>query len=139
MMYFDTDHSGLNKFSGVDDPSFKLVRSVIERMVQETSSPRLCDVFREASGNAHWLVPRVVNTFFTGRTEILNKIVNVIHNRKHVQQQHRFVITGMGGQCKSELCLHIANRVRNEYVMSIFVLKVDGSVANFNSFWGVFR
>ncbi len=113
MMYLDTDHSGLNKFSGVDDPNFKLVRSVIERMVQ-TSSPRLCEFFREASRNAHWLVPRVANAFFTGRTEILIKIVNVIHNRKDVQQQHIFVITGMGGQGKSELCLQIANRVRHE-------------------------
>ncbi|MCJ1346929.1 hypothetical protein MMC31_005149, partial [Peltigera leucophlebia] len=31
----DTDHSGLNKFSGADDPNFKVVRSVIENMVWE--------------------------------------------------------------------------------------------------------
>ncbi len=34
-MYLNTDHSGLNKFSGDDDPNFKLVRSVIEKMVWE--------------------------------------------------------------------------------------------------------
>ncbi len=65
---------------------------------REASSPGLCDFFAEASGNSHWYVPRVVNNLFIGRTQILTKIVNVIHkSRKGAQQQHRFVITGMGG------------------------------------------
>ena len=34
-MYLDTDHSGLNKFSGADDPNFEVVRAVIEKMVRE--------------------------------------------------------------------------------------------------------
>ena len=32
MMYLLTDHSGLNKFWGHDDPNFKLVCAVIEKM-----------------------------------------------------------------------------------------------------------
>ena len=34
-MYLNTDHSGLNKFSQADDPNFKDVSSVIEKMVRE--------------------------------------------------------------------------------------------------------
>ena len=34
MMYLIKDHSGLNKFSGVDDPNFKLVRDAVVGMVK---------------------------------------------------------------------------------------------------------
>lgn len=37
MMYFSVNHSGLNKFSGVDDPNFRLVRDVITRMFHKAS------------------------------------------------------------------------------------------------------
>ena len=37
MIYLLADHSGLNKFSGVDDPNFKLVREVIAGMVDKAS------------------------------------------------------------------------------------------------------
>ena len=33
-MYLDTDHSGLNKFSGPDDENFLLVWREIDRMVK---------------------------------------------------------------------------------------------------------
>ena len=38
MMYLFTDHSGLNKFSGNDDPNFQNVRKVIEGMAMDASS-----------------------------------------------------------------------------------------------------
>ena len=37
MLYLSANHSGLNKFSGVDDPNFKLVRNVIAGMVDKAS------------------------------------------------------------------------------------------------------
>ena len=37
MMYLLTDHSGLNKFSGHDDPNFKLVCPVIVGMAKNAS------------------------------------------------------------------------------------------------------
>lgn len=36
MEYLITDHSGLNKFSGVDDPNFKLVRNAVVGMVKDS-------------------------------------------------------------------------------------------------------
>jgi len=32
-MYLNTDHKGLNKFSGLDDPNFRHVSSIIQEMV----------------------------------------------------------------------------------------------------------
>ena len=69
--------------------------------------------------NVHWLVPRTVNNNFTGRTEVLAKIMDAIqsdHCTADAKQQQRFVITGMGGQGKSEVCLKTADMVRQEYV-----------------------
>jgi hypothetical protein len=38
MISLETDHSGLNKFSGKDDENFKLVLSEIRRMVEDGPS-----------------------------------------------------------------------------------------------------
>ena len=112
MMYLDTDHSGLNKFSGEDDPNFRIVSSAIKKMVSEARLPGLRGPPKDVSANIIWLVPHVVNNLFTGRTETLTKIMNALSNSRYMQQQHRYIITGMGGQGKSEICLQIANKVR---------------------------
>lgn len=64
-------------------------------------------------GNKHWLVDRATNPHFTGRREIIEKIVRTITSSDSANEQRRFVITGMGGQGKSEICLHVANEVRD--------------------------
>lgn len=51
MIYLDTDHSGLNKFSGEDNPKFKIVASAIEKMVRETSLPGLRGNPKDISAN----------------------------------------------------------------------------------------
>lgn len=38
MMFLETDHSGLNKFSGEDDSNYVLLRPEIERIVREGPS-----------------------------------------------------------------------------------------------------
>jgi hypothetical protein len=34
-------------------------------------------------------------------------------------KQKRFVITGLGGQGKSEICLQVASQMREEYVLTV--------------------
>ncbi|KUL83171.1 hypothetical protein ZTR_10123 [Talaromyces verruculosus] len=70
----------------------------------------------------HWTVTRHPNRLFTGRDVILRDLESIVrktakdHSRR---EQCSIVITGMGGQGKSELCLQLVNRVRQ-------------------SFWGIF-
>ncbi|KAK5049114.1 hypothetical protein LTR84_005537 [Exophiala bonariae] len=67
------------------------------------------------AGNVHWMLTRSVNTLFTGREGILEDIETAIRrslNDTESTVQRRFVITGMGGQGKSELCLKVANSMR---------------------------
>lgn len=70
----------------------------------------------EAVGNKHWLVPRGVNKLLTGRSEIIDRIKGAIQDdsAQHAEKQKVFVITGLGGMGKSEICLQVANILREE-------------------------
>ncbi|PVH91622.1 hypothetical protein DM02DRAFT_677987 [Periconia macrospinosa] len=67
----------------------------------------------DGTRNVHWKVPRRTNTLFTGRRDVLGRIKNAIQD--DLQQDGVFVITGLGGLGKSEICLKIANEMRSEF------------------------
>ena len=61
------------------------------------------------------MVTRSVNPLFTGREDILYEldvvVRDAVYSNTH-QTPCRIVITGMGGQGKSEICLQLAHRRR---------------------------
>lgn len=62
------------------------------------------------------MVPRTVNTLFTGRTELLKRIQMALDGKSTSSPttQRIFVITGLGGLGKSEVSLNIANLMREK-------------------------
>ncbi|MDI1493453.1 MAG: hypothetical protein OHK93_005243 [Ramalina farinacea] len=65
--------------------------------------------------HTHWTVTRSINTLFTGRSELLAKLEDIARGAVNDSSRHdqcRVVITGIGGQGKSEICLQLAHRVR---------------------------
>lgn len=70
----------------------------------------------ESAGNIHWMVPRAVNTLFTGRTKLLGRIQEALRGNSTSipETQKRFVITGLGGLGKSEVSLHVASLMREK-------------------------
>ncbi|KAL8957878.1 MAG: hypothetical protein Q9193_004959 [Seirophora villosa] len=65
--------------------------------------------------NIHWMVKRPTNPQFTGRDGILRDLEATIQKALRDtsgSNQCRIVISGVGGQGKSEICLQLANRVR---------------------------
>jgi len=64
------------------------------------------------AGNVHWKVPRMINTLFTGRAKLLERIEHAV--RKDILEPKILVITGMGGLGKSEICLRVVNDLRQE-------------------------
>ena len=65
--------------------------------------------------NVHWVVPRTINSLFTGRTGTTNDIKEALESsRCTTKSRGIYVVTGIGGQGKSELCLQVANMVRQE-------------------------
>lgn len=65
-------------------------------------------------GNVHWTVPRAANGLFVGRKELLKRIEHALLQNDSVSHTttRRFVITGLGGLGKSEICLQFANQAR---------------------------
>jgi hypothetical protein len=61
----------------------------------------------------HWKVPRMINNLFTGRAKLLRRIEQAVH--KDILEVKIFVITGMGGLGKSEICLRFANDMKQGY------------------------
>ena len=68
-----------------------------------------------APTHIHWTVTRPCNTLFTGREDILQELGGIVRDaviNDTVQRRCQIVITGMGGQGKSEICLQLAYRLR---------------------------
>lgn len=66
--------------------------------------------------NAHWIVKKSLTSFFTGRVDLIKRLRDALQwdgQASQVLEQVRLVITGMGGQGKSELCLKVANSLRD--------------------------
>ena len=65
------------------------------------------------------MVPRTVNSLFTGRREVVERIQSALRgNNSSASKQKRVVITGIGGMGKSEVCLKVADLMREECVGS---------------------
>ena len=68
-----------------------------------------------ASVHTHWTVPRTANPLFTGREDLLEELGAIISSTISTpphQEQCRIVISGLGGQGKSEICLQLARHFR---------------------------
>ncbi|EPE24649.1 TPR-like protein [Glarea lozoyensis ATCC 20868] len=130
MIPLNTDHSGLNKFNGENDENFLLVLPEIRRMVRDGSGiVKKRSKFQEPAPlkqrNIHWIVPRIVNKLFTGRDDLILRIQEALDPHTTMPtQQKRFVITGMGGQGKSEICLKVANLMQEKF-WGVFWVNVD--------------
>ncbi|KAF4549286.1 Hypothetical protein D9617_22g066310 [Elsinoe fawcettii] len=77
--------------------------------------------------NEHWMVRRTSNHLFTGRRTILGKIETALSKRLEKKSPSKpccIVITGMGGQGKSEVCLRIANKMRHRF-WGVFWIEVN--------------
>ncbi len=67
-----------------------------------------------------WIVPRSASRVYTGRGDIGERLAQVLSFDPATppKQQRTFVIVGVGGTGKSEVCLKFAEDHRDEYVES---------------------
>lgn len=100
-----------------------------------------CLAARSEMLNLHWVVPRSPNGLFTGRKDILDDLEAKIRRAIHgtiVPESCCFVISGMGGQGKSEISLQLAQRVRSMCAKSLSICCILIATTDSNRFWGVF-
>jgi len=64
------------------------------------------------------MMPRTINDLFTARGTLLLQIQKAISSlaNSSLSKQREFVITGLGGQGKSEIYLKVANQMREKQV-----------------------
>lgn len=61
-----------------------------------------------------WMVTRKANTLFTGRDEILDDLESLIREsvkKDSEREPCHIVISGIGGQGKSEICIQVTHRL----------------------------
>ncbi|KAL5086823.1 hypothetical protein Trisim1_008735 [Trichoderma cf. simile WF8] len=107
------NHSKICKF-----PTAESCESVMEMIVSDLERAlELQRAMEPGPMNVHWTVKQRPSALFTGRDEIVQTIVDAIDPRLNDSKtlDKMFVITGMGGQGKSEVCLNVASILRNQF------------------------
>lgn len=91
--------------------SDKTYMRFLERIKSILEKNKLVDVTNE-----HYLVPRSVNTHFTGRQDIRERLIDSLAPSRHLRNevQRRFVLHGMGGAGKTQIALKCAEDCRNK-------------------------
>jgi hypothetical protein len=99
------------------------VRNSRSSFTKGSDITNVCNLDTSATShrNTYWIVPRAVNDLFTERAKLLCEIQDALHigYTSTPDKQKRFVITGLGGQGKSEICLKAASQMRKTYVLLI--------------------
>ncbi|KIW35358.1 uncharacterized protein PV07_02057 [Cladophialophora immunda] len=110
----DADHSAMCKFETEDDDTFEKIYKRIRRM---RDSPRYTTMHDLVSNNSYFLVPHLLSTFFTGREDELRSLSAAFAGRHPLQGHHqrRFVLFGLGGSGKTQICLSYVQSHRERY------------------------
>ncbi|KAL7948403.1 hypothetical protein V8C42DRAFT_314325 [Trichoderma barbatum] len=107
------NHSKICKFPTADscESVMELIVSDLERALalQRAAEP--------GPVNVHYMANKLPSALFTGRDEVVQTIVDAIDPSLGGSKplHKRFVITGIGGQGKSEVCLNVASKLRNQF------------------------
>ncbi|KAF2010868.1 hypothetical protein BU24DRAFT_496047 [Aaosphaeria arxii CBS 175.79] len=139
----DGDHSTMVKFNADTDAGYTSVLGRLQQYEREAPSVvegRFVHAVRTATKrpcDTHWMVPRAVNSLFTGRTELIQRITSALRDdgaSNSIRKQ--LVITGMGGIGKSEVCLQVANALRPDF-WGVFWVDVSSEATAKNGFIAV--
>ncbi|KAI9731883.1 MAG: hypothetical protein M1834_004334 [Cirrosporium novae-zelandiae] len=110
------DHSAICKFAINGSECQMVIKTIVEELKRALDLKSSHS--KKESTNVHWCVPRPVNTLFTGRKGVLKRIEAALcptDKTYNEERQRRFVITGLGGQGKSEICLRFADLMRDNF------------------------
>ncbi|MCJ1242271.1 hypothetical protein MMC14_010278, partial [Varicellaria rhodocarpa] len=132
MMYLTTDHSGLNKFGGVEDENFALVLPEIQNMIQRAPQ-KVEEQYRSHAVISEKESFRVdfslrgipVMNRFVAREAEMSRIKQVLLPTSTDQMRRKvFILHGLGGIGKTQLSVAFAREHRESYSA---VFWIDGS------------
>ncbi|KAI9669728.1 MAG: hypothetical protein M1831_007424 [Alyxoria varia] len=108
------NHMDMTKFPNQDHPGYRKILGELERWTKEicqekqTNSQPGCEV---------WMIPRTTSRLYVGRKQLSKRLSQafLFDHSMPPAQQRVFVIKGIGGTGKSEVCLKFAEDHRDEY------------------------
>lgn len=94
------------QFASPEDVTYKAALSSIKRLYE---SGGLADVASE-----HHMIPHSANPHFTGRTDIRQQMSDCLIFSMQEESQQRFLLYGIGGSGKTQICLKFAQEYRKK-------------------------
>lgn len=102
----DATHREMCRFASPHNKTYKAVITSIKR-IQQGSEVEVKNEF--------YVVPHAASEHFTGRSEIRERLSDSLLSYRTSKAQQRFVLYGLGGSGKTQICLKFAedNRERS--------------------------
>ncbi|KAK5188745.1 hypothetical protein LTR47_011550 [Exophiala xenobiotica] len=120
------------KFETESDDTFEKVYKRVKRM---KNNPRRITNEQSVSNNKYFELPHLLSPVFTGRDEDLSCLTTSFATRPPLQRQHqqRFVLFGLGGSGKTQICLKYVQDQWERYHPTSFtqlarILQVDENI-----------
>ncbi|KAN0070689.1 hypothetical protein V8E54_011558 [Elaphomyces granulatus] len=120
----DANHEEICKFAHPDDAVYEKLFKRVRRMLKsvETDNRNNSNIPSALSYNKHYSVPHNSTGIFTGRDDVLQKIHDCClpsRNENTLTTQKRFILYGLGGSGKTQICTRFAE-VHREVFWGIF-------------------
>ncbi|KAL5326083.1 hypothetical protein ACEPPN_007221 [Leptodophora sp. 'Broadleaf-Isolate-01'] len=126
----NNDHRGMCQFASPEDVTYKAALSSIKRLYE---SGGLADVASE-----HHMIPHSANPHFTGRTDIRQQMSDCLIFSMQEESQQRFLLYGIGGSGKTQICLKFAQEYRKKF-RSVFWIDASSTETAQESFFNIAR
>lgn len=103
----NADHRQMCRFTTPQDVTYKTFVQSIRQILKSNKEVE----------NRHYIVPHVVNPDFTGRYDIRQRLSDTLVTDRHMKPigQQRFVLYGMRGAGKTQICLKFAQDHRDQF------------------------
>ncbi|KAH8693883.1 hypothetical protein BGW36DRAFT_463515 [Talaromyces proteolyticus] len=110
----DADHSAMCKFETDSDDTFEKVYKRVKRI--RNHQQRIASE-QSVTYNIHFEVPHLLSPVFTGRDEEVELLTTSFGTGQSPQNcnQRRFVLFGLGGSGKTQICLKYVQKERERY------------------------
>ena len=116
----DANHEEMCKFRERDDDAYEMLFKRVRRMMekQERVPQDSSYVCSASSYNKHYNIPHNLSAIFTGRDDIIQNICEGClpsDTRERPIKQKRFVLYGLGGSGKTQICIKFAQDYQEKF------------------------
>jgi len=102
----DDNHRGMCQFASPEDETYKAATRSIKRLYE---SGGLVDI-----PSVYYTIPHAANPYFTGRNEIRQQLSDCLIFSRRERLQQRFLLYGMGGSGKTQICLKFTREFKHK-------------------------